>query len=138
MYNKIIALGRLGADPEYRVTEQGINIANMRIATTTKVKDEERTTWLRVVSFGKIAESVYKFLKKGRLIYVEGNLQEREYKDKENNVHKIYEVIASKVIFMPNGNNTNVSETATNGANNVVGKDDDDVIVPEEVEEIFS
>lgn len=86
--NKVIILGRLGKDPEIRQTHEGKPIANMSVATEEKWRDKQsgeqkkRTEWHRVVVFNeKLAEIVEKWVRKGSLIYIEGQLATRKWTD---------------------------------------------------------
>ena len=77
MVNKVILVGRLGADPEVRYMQDGTMVTNFRLATDEQWKDKsgekvQRTEWHRVVAFRKLAEICGNFLSKGRLVYVEG------------------------------------------------------------------
>lgn len=87
--NKVIILGNLGRDPEMRYLPSGDAIANVAVATSFKSKDKntgeqkEHTEWHRVSFFGKLAEIVGQYLKKGSSVYVEGRLQTRKYTDKD-------------------------------------------------------
>lgn len=88
--NKVLLIGNLGADPEIRSTQDGRQVANLRVATTESWKDKnsgekkERTEWHRVTiwqdGLAKIAE---KYLKKGSKVYLEGELQTRKWEDKD-------------------------------------------------------
>ena len=79
--NKVTLIGNLGNDPEVRYGASGNAVANVSLATTESWRDkdsgeqQEKTEWHRVVFFGKLAEIVAEYLKKGRQIYVEGRLQ---------------------------------------------------------------
>ena len=86
--NKVILLGRLGGDPEIRVSQDGNKIARLSLATTDNWKDKqtnerkEKTEWHRIVIFSKgLAEIAEKYLKKGSLIFVEGQIKSRKYTD---------------------------------------------------------
>ena len=87
--NKVIIVGNLGRDPEMRYMPSGDAIANIAVATSYKSKDrntgeqKELTEWHRISFFGKMAEIVGQYLKKGSSIYVEGRLQTRKYTDKD-------------------------------------------------------
>ncbi|NDU86533.1 MAG: single-stranded DNA-binding protein [Ferrovum sp.] len=86
--NKVILVGNLGRDPEVRYMPDGAAIANVSLATTDTWKDksgakQEKTEWHRISFFGKTAEIVGQYLKKGSQIYVEGRLQTRKWQDKE-------------------------------------------------------
>jgi len=104
--NKVILLGHLGADPELRYTQSGTAVANIRLATNESFVDKatgertERTDWHRVVAWGKLAEIVGQYLTKGRQIYVEGQLQTRQWQDKEGNTRYTTEVRASDLVML--------------------------------------
>lgn len=88
MVNKVILIGRLGADPEVRYTQEGMMVTNLRVATNEYRKDKsgervDRTEWHRVVAFGKLAEICGNYLSKGRLVFIEGSLRTRQWEDKE-------------------------------------------------------
>ncbi|HXN14812.1 MAG TPA: single-stranded DNA-binding protein [Usitatibacter sp.] len=100
--NKVILLGNLGRDPEVRYTPDGIAIANVSLATTESWKDRsqaphEKTEWHRVSFFGKLAEIVGQYLKKGSQIYVEGRLRTRKWTDKEGHEKFTTEVVADRM-----------------------------------------
>jgi single-strand DNA-binding protein len=86
--NKVILVGRLGKDPETRYMPDGTAIANFSLATSDSWKDKktgekkEQTEWHNCSAFGKLAEIIEKYLKKGALIYVEGSSHTRKYQDK--------------------------------------------------------
>lgn len=82
--NKVILIGTCGQDPEVRYTGNGGAVANVSLATTEQWKDssgakQEKTEWHKVVFFGKIADIVGEYVRKGSLIYIEGKLQTREW-----------------------------------------------------------
>ena len=103
--NKVILVGNLGADPEVRSTNSGSQVANLRIATTSRTKDRDgnwsdETEWHRVTCFGRTAENVQRFLRKGRQVYVEGRLRTRKWQDQNGNDRWSTEVIANNVVFL--------------------------------------
>jgi single-strand DNA-binding protein len=83
--NKVILIGNVGGDPEVRYLPSGNAVANITLATTDSWKDkqtgqpQERTEWHRVVFFGRLAEIVGEYVRKGSKLYVEGRLQTREW-----------------------------------------------------------
>jgi single-strand DNA-binding protein len=84
--NKVMLIGRLGRDPEVRYTKDGKAVANLRLATSEQWTDkagerQERTEWHTVVLWARQAEIAAEFLKKGRLVYVEGRLETRKWQD---------------------------------------------------------
>jgi len=101
--NKVILIGNLGRDPEVRRTSAGDPIVSFSVATTESWRDKttgerkERTEWHNVVIFnenlGKIAEQ---YCKKGTKIYLEGQLQTREYTDRDGNQRKATEVVLQR------------------------------------------
>lgn len=110
MINKVILIGRLGADPELRYTATGSAVANMSVATTRvwfdkdKQEKKEQTDWHKLVCWGKQAETCKEYLSKGRLIYVEGRLQTRKYQDRDGSDRWTTEVVVEQVKFLPSGN----------------------------------
>jgi len=101
--NKIILVGRLGQDPEMRYFQDGTAVANFSIATSEEWKDKatgekkERTEWHRIVAFRRLGEICGEYLAKGKLIYIEGKIQTREWQDKEGNKRFTTEVVASNM-----------------------------------------
>lgn len=98
--NRVILLGRLGADPEIRFTSNGTAVANFRIATSERWKNqdgekEERTEWHRIVAFGKLGEICGEYLTKGKQVYIEGRLQTRTWEDKSGNKRETTEIVAT-------------------------------------------
>ncbi|NCG18785.1 MAG: single-stranded DNA-binding protein [Rhodobacterales bacterium] len=106
--NKVILVGNLGADPETRTAQSGNMVANLRIATTERTKDREgnwtdQTEWHRVVCFGRTAETVSKYLRKGRQVYIEGRIQTKKWQDKEGKDRWSTEVVARDIRFLGGG-----------------------------------
>jgi len=102
MVNKVILVGRLGQDPELRYTQNGQAVASFTMATSESWRDkdgerQERTEWHRIVAWGNQAEFCGNFLHKGRLVYVEGRLQSRDWEDKEGQKRRTTEIIAQKI-----------------------------------------
>jgi len=101
--NKAILIGNLGKDPEVRYSASGSAIANITLATTESWKDkdsgekQEKTEWHRVVFFGRLAEIVGEYLKKGSQVYVEGRLQTRKWQDANGNDRYTTEIVANNM-----------------------------------------
>ena len=101
--NKVILVGNLGNDPDMRYTAGGAAVANISIATAESWKDkntgeqQERTEWHRVVFFGRLAEIVGEYLRKGSQVYVEGRLQTRKWQDKEGQDKYTTEIVANEM-----------------------------------------
>jgi len=103
--NKVIIVGRLGADPEVKAVGQGSTVTRLNIATSENWmgKDgqkQERTEWHRVVVWGKLAEICGKHLSKGRQVYVEGRLQTRQWEDQQGQKKYTTEIVANTVQFL--------------------------------------
>lgn len=97
--NKVILIGRLGADPEVRYTSDGIAVATFRMATTErwsnqKGEKEERTEWHRIVAWRRLGEICGEYLSKGKQVYIEGRVQTRSWEDKDGNKRWATEIVA--------------------------------------------
>ena len=100
--NKVILVGNLGKDPEVRYLPSGDAVANITLATSSKYKSKtgemvEETEWHRVTFFGKLAEIVGQYLKKGRSVYVEGRIKTRKYTDKDGVEKYATDIIANEM-----------------------------------------
>jgi single-strand DNA-binding protein len=101
--NKVIIVGNLGRDPEIRYMPSGDAIANIAVATSYRTKDrntgeqKESTEWHRISFFGRLAEVVGQYLKKGSSVYVEGRLQTRKYTDKDGIERYATDIIAENM-----------------------------------------
>lgn len=108
--NKVILIGRLGADPEVRYTPDGTPLINFNIATNEPFRSaegtwEERPQWHRIVGYGKLAENMGNFLSKGRLVYVEGKLQTRQWQDAQGAKRYTTEIVARDIKLMDSSGN---------------------------------
>lgn len=104
-YNKLIAIGYLGRDPESRTTQNGTDVCDFSLATTERQKDKhgeykDVTTWFRVTVWGKMAETAAKYLSKGSHVYVEGRLTLREWQDRDGNNRSSLEVTCTELRFL--------------------------------------
>ena len=101
--NKFIGVGNVGQDPEVRFSDNGNAMANISIAVSESWKDknsgekQEKTEWIRIVFFGKLAEIVGEYVKKGSQVYVEGRLQTRKWTDKEGKDNYTTEIVANEM-----------------------------------------
>jgi len=86
-YNKIIAIGNVGRDPETKTLPSGDTVTDFSVATserrTVNGQSQETTTWFRISAFGKLGETCAQFLRKGSYVYVEGTLSQRDWTDRE-------------------------------------------------------
>ena len=101
--NKVILVGNLGADPETRYLPSGDAVANIRLATTDRYKDKssgemkELTEWHRVSFFGRLAEIVNEYLKKGSSVYIEGRIRTRKWTDQAGQERYSTEIVADQM-----------------------------------------
>ncbi|MFM0048899.1 single-stranded DNA-binding protein [Caballeronia grimmiae] len=101
--NKVILVGNLGADPETRYLPSGDAVANIRLATTDRYKDKssgemkELTEWHRVAFFGRLAEIVNEYLKKGSSVYIEGRIRTRKWTDQAGQEKYSTEIVADQM-----------------------------------------
>lgn len=100
--NKVLLIGRLGRDPEERTTAGGTRVSSFRLATDTYHSNngEKTTEWHRIVAFGKAAELCNQYLRKGRLVCIEGSLQTRCWEKTPNEKRYFTDVVAARVTFL--------------------------------------
>lgn len=103
--NKAIIIGNLGSDPEIRTTGGGSRVAQFSVATsrrwtTNSGEQQEKTEWHRIVVWGKLVDVVEKYVKKGQQVYVEGEIQYRQYEDKEGVTKYTTEINARELMML--------------------------------------
>jgi single-strand DNA-binding protein len=102
--NKCCFIGRLGQDPETRHMPNGNAVTNISLAVGDDYKDKdgrkvEQTEWVRISAFGKLAEVMAQYLKKGSKVYIEGKMKTRSY-DKDGQKHYATEINASEMYML--------------------------------------
>lgn len=128
--NKVIIVGRLGADPELKSVGQGQSVARLNVATSEAwtSKDgqkQERTEWHRIVVWGRQAENCAKHLSKGRQVYIEGRLQTRSWEDATSGQKKYAtEIVAQTVQFLGGGNGERRESTGSSAGADDYGYQD--------------
>lgn len=143
MINRVILVGRLTKDPEYRQTPSGVSVATFTLAVNrsfTNSQGEREADFINVVVFRKQAENVDKYLSKGSLAGVDGRIQSRSYENKEGQRVFVTEVVADSVQFMDNkGSNQQNNQSQQQGqapagnnpfGNNNSANDLDDSMLP--------
>lgn len=105
--NKVIILGRLGANPEVRQTQSGTIVARVNLATNEVFKEETQTEWHRVVIFGKSAEVIQQYCKKGDALYVEGRIRTNKWQDTSGENRYSTEIIVSDFQLIGGNQNNN-------------------------------
>ncbi len=120
--NKVTLLGNLGKDPEIKSTPSGMSIATFSLATTERAKDkdgnwQDRTEWHNVKAFGRTAEVVGEYLKKGRTVYIEGRIHYDSWDDKETGQKKYRtEIIVNDLIMVGGGQREGGAEGSGGGS----------------------
>ncbi len=130
--NKVILIGNLGGDPELRKTSGDLSIAQFSIATSEKRKDEsgnfqEKTEWHKIVAFGRTAEIVSEYLKKGSSVCIEGKIQYSSW-EKDGQKHYKTEIIANNLVMLGKksneSSNNNVSDNSDVSNSSETSEDD--------------
>jgi len=104
--NKVILLGNVGKDPDIKVLPSGQPVANFGLATSERYKDQqgnfqEKTEWHNLTAYGKLAEIVRDYVKKGNKLYAEGRLTTRSWDDKDSG-KKVYrtEIVVNDISLL--------------------------------------
>ena len=129
--NKVILVGHVGQDPEPRYTPSGTAVVNISVATNEVRRDadgneQKLTEWHRIVLWGKQAEFVGNYIKKGQLVYVEGRLQTRTWEDRNKVERRTTEVVAD-AITMLGASKASEGSPAESPAVSEAPPDDDDI-----------
>lgn len=116
--NRVTLIGRLVRDPELKQIPSGISVANFSIANNRKYKDQEDVSYFECIAWGKLGEIIAQYCKKGKLICVDGRLQQRSWEDKDGNKRYKVEVVVENFQFLsPAGENTVAPKTEDAGEN---------------------
>jgi single-strand DNA-binding protein len=101
--NKAMIIGNVGQDPEMRYTANEQAVVNVSIATSESWRDkqtgdmQDRVEWHRVVMYGKLAEIVGKYVKKGTKLYIEGSIRTRKWSDNQGAERYTTEIVANEM-----------------------------------------
>jgi len=134
MLNKVFLIGNLGQDPEVRHTNSGQPVANLRVATSRRVKDRDgnwndQTEWHSVVCFARTAENVAQYLHKGSKVFIEGRIQTRSWDDREGKKQYRTEVVAENLRFLDSRGGGD-GGGSTGGGGSYPGRGDDSADLP--------
>lgn len=124
MINRVVLVGRLTKDPEFRTTPSGVNVANFTLAvnrTFTNAQGEREADFINVVVFRKQAENVNNYLFKDNLAGVDGRIQSRSYENNEGKRVFVTEVVADSVQFLEPKNTSEQSNQSDNKFANTNG-----------------
>jgi len=139
MFHTVIIVGNLGKDPELRYTPSGQAVTNFNVATSRQYTDSngqqvKETIWVRISAWGKLAETCNQYLKKGRLVLVEGRLVAdpatggpKTYKKQDGTVGASFEISASTVRFLTSRGEAEGGNQAGGEANQAPEGDSDNI-----------
>ena len=127
--NKVILIGRLGADPDKRAMPDGTAVCNFSLATSTiSVKNGERkeyTEWHKCSAFNKAAEIAGEYLKKGSQVFIEGSQRTRKWQDKDGQERYTTEVVVGRLVLL--GGKSESSQASASDYAKASGKSFDDI-----------
>ena len=145
--NKVLLIGRLGADPEIKQMVNGKSVARISLATSNTWKDKntgekkEKTEWHRIVIFNEgLVNVVQQYVKKGAQVYIEGQLTTRKWKDEKSGTDKYstevvlqgfnssFKILSSKINQVDNSQDAKVEKSSLPNDNNTPSSDLDDEI----------
>lgn len=115
MINRVVLVGRLTKDPEFRTTQSGVDVANFTLAINrnfTNAQGEREADFINVIVFRKQAQNVNNYLNKGNLAGVDGRMQSRSYENQEGRRVFVTEVVADSVQFLEPKDNSNGQQDA--------------------------
>ena len=110
--NKVILIGRAGADTEVKYTAGGKAFANFSLAVNETFRkgdgeQRDRVQWVRCVAWGKLAEICGQYLTRGTRVYAEGRLQTRKFDDRDGNERTVTEIVVSQLRLLGGSRNGN-------------------------------
>ena len=120
MINKCHLLGRVGKK-DHKALKNDTQLTNLSIATSRKYKDQqgnkqEKTTWHNVNLFGKLAEIAEKYVEVGDLVYIEGEMDNRKYTDKNGIERLMFSINGNELRLLPKGKSSNENATTSSSA----------------------
>jgi single-strand DNA-binding protein len=120
MFNQIQIIGNVGKDPEIRAMPSGDLVANFSVATSEKWKDkagelQTKTEWHNVTVYGKLAEICEKYLKSGKMVFIQGSVVSQKYTDK-NGIEKRSTHIKADTIRLLGGEKTDTNKSTQNNS----------------------
>ena len=130
MVNKAILVGNVGGDPETRKLENDAQVTNFSIATTKKWKNKagekkEDTQWHNIVLWGGLSKIAEKYVKKGDKLYIEGEIVNRQYDDKDGNKRYITEIVGSQINMLGSKGSGGGQGAPAHTADDAPAEDDD-------------
>ena len=106
--NKVLLIGNVGNDPEIRATSSGSRVAKVSLATNRQFQDrtgqnQERTEWHRLTFFGRLADIVEQYVKKGDRLFVEGRLEYSQTQDENGGTRYWTDIVINEMVMLGSG-----------------------------------
>jgi single-strand DNA-binding protein len=106
--NKVLLIGNVGSDPEIRATASGSRVAKVSLATNRQFQDrngqnQERTEWHRLTFFGRLADIVEQYVKKGDRLYAEGRLEYSQTQDEKGGTRYWTDIVVNEMVMLGSG-----------------------------------
>ena len=124
--NSVILIGRLTKDPEIRQTTSGTNVTTFSLAVDRMFSKEKETDFIRIVVYGKAAESCARYLAKGKQAAVRGRIQTGSYETKDGEKRYTFDVIADQITFL-SPKSDSAEQSVPDGFREYNEEDDEDV-----------
>ena len=134
MYNKVILIGRMTADPELKQTPSGVFVTSFRLAVDRRFKSqdgERKADFLTVICWRQVAEFVAKHFRKGDPMGIEGSIQTRDYEDRKGNKRTAVEIVAEQVFFVGGSKSHGDVQTGQEGHYNTLSANDFEEVEPD-------
>lgn len=133
-FNKVILMGNLTRDVEMRTTASGQSVANFSLAVSRSWKgqdgqQQEQTSFINCVAWGKVGEIIEQYTSKGSPLLVSGRLDQRSYEDKEGNKRQAVEVVVEDFNFIGGGSRGGDDAASASSSRSSSSKKSDDVVV---------
>ena len=138
--NKVMLIGNVGGDPEIRTTSAGTMLAKLSLATNRSYQDrsgqrQEETNWHRLTFFGRLAEVVEQYVKKGDRLYAEGRLQYSQSQDERGGTRYWTDIVVNEMVMLGSGvggggtgfSGGSVGESSGSGTERAMPATDDDL-----------
>lgn len=120
--NKAIVAGNAAADPDYRITNGGQAVCSLTLASNESYTDangqkQDRVEWFRLIFWGKLADVVNQYIKKGSALYAEGKIRTRSYDDANGVKKYVTEIVVNELVMLPSGGNNQNGQNGQNYGN---------------------
>ena len=137
-FNKVILMGNLTRDVEMRTTSGGQSVANFSLAVSRSWKgqdgqQQEQTSFINCVAWGKVGEIIEQYVKKGSPLLVSGRLDQRSYEDKDGNKRQAVEVVVEDFNFVGGGRGDDGGSNYSQSSSSSSSKSKD--VAPEDIDD---